>query len=464
MSTVSGLGSSQVTAQLSQVESRQQAPITNLDNQITGDKAEISAWGNISGAISTLSNALAGISNLSTINNRTATSSTTTVATATAKSSAATGTYSLTNVTLAKTQEIYSNLLGSGAATLSGGAGSLTFTLHSGKTEKVTVGSGSLTLNGIAAAINKADGGVQASVLGTAAGARLVLQSSATGSSQAFTVTGTGALARFAYAPGSAGTTEIKSQTASNAAFSVNGIPVTSASNTVSSAITGLSIALVGSGASTINVSSSPSTLSGAVSSVASSLNAAIATIAKEIVYKPAVTGSASSTATAGPLLGNFTATNLSSQLLSAVSGAAASGLSANAIGLSVSSAGAVSFDSSKFATAYAKSPTAVQTLIGNLYKSLDSISTAAIGGSGSSTNANGTTTKSTGSIGAETASLNGVITSINTQITQITKENKAALSILLNQYTTAENASTAASITQSYLDIFTNTSSTSSG
>jgi flagellar hook-associated protein 2 len=464
MSTVSALGSSQVTAQLSQVESRQQAPITALDTQITGEKAEISAWGNISGAISTLSTALAGISDVSTINNRTVTSSTTTVATATAKSSAATGTYDLTNVTLAKTQEIYSSLLGSGAATLSGGAGSLSFTLKSGKTEKVTVGSGSLTLNGIAAAINKAAGGVQASVLGTTAGARLVLQSSATGSSQAFSVTGTGALAQFAYAPGSAGTTEIKSQTASNAAFSVNGVPVTSTSNTVSSAVTGLSISLVGSGASTINVSSSPTTLSGAVSSVATSLNAALSTIAKEIVYKPAVTGSASSTATAGPLLGNFTATNLSNQLLTAVSGAAASGLSANAIGLKVSSAGAVTFDSTKFASAYTKSPSAVQALVGKIYKALDSISTAAIGGSGSSTNITGTTTKSTGSIGAQTVALNGVITSINTQITEITKENKAALAILLAQYTAAENTSTAASVTQSYLDIFTNTSSTSSG
>lgn len=465
MSTISGLGSAQVTAQLAQVEARQKAPITNLGNQISGEKTSISAWGTISGAISTLSNALAGIKNTSTINNRSVKSTTATVATATAAIGAQAGTYNLTGVTLAKPQEIYSSMLGSGGATLSGGAGALTFTLKSGKTETVSVGSGSLTLNGIAANINKAAGGVQASVIGTATGARLVFTSSATGSSAAFSVAGTGALAQFNYAPGSSATTETLAQTAANAALSLNGVPITSASNTISSAVSGVTISLVGSGNSTISVSSAPTALSGAVSSVATSLNAALSAIAKETAYVPPSSGSSSSTAKSGPLLGNFTASNLSNQMLTAVSAAAASGLSANTIGLTVSSAGAVSFNSSAFATAYASNPTAVQSLVGQIYKTLDSISTAAIGGSGSptSTSASGTTTKSTGFIGAQTTSEQSTVTSLNAQIAQITKENNAQLQILIAQYTASENTSAAASITQSYLSIFTGTS-TSSG
>jgi len=462
MTSVATLGSSQITSELSQVEARLQKPVTNLDNQITTDKADISAWGNISGAISTLASSLAGIKDVSTINNRVVTSTSTSVATASAAIGATVGTYSLTDVTLAKTQELYSGLLASGAATLTGGAGSLSFTLKSGKTDKVTVGSGSLTLNGVAAAINKAAGGVQASVVGTATGARLVLQSSSTGSSQAFSVTGTGALAQFSYASGSAGTTEIRSQKAVNAALSLNGVPITSKTNTLGSAVSGLTITLTGSGNSTLTVSSAPTELSSAVSSVATSLNSAIAAIAKEIKYVPASTATSSASATAaqaGPLLGNFTATNLSNQLLSAVSGAAASGVSAAGIGLSVSKTGAVTFDSSTFATAYAKSPTAVQALVTQLYTSLEGISTGAIGGGSGSA-----TSTSTGSIGAQTAALNGVITSINTQITEIDKENTAQIDILIQEYTAAENAQTAASITQSYLDIFTNSSGTSSG
>jgi flagellar hook-associated protein 2 len=466
MSTVSSLGSAQITSEITQVETRLQVPITSLDAQASADQADISAWGTISGAVSTLSKSLAGISDVSTINNRTVASTLTTVATATAAIGAQNGTYNLTGVTLAKSQETYSAIQASPTATLAGSAGSLTFTLASGKTESVAVGSGSLTLNGIAAAINKTPGGVQASVVGTSTGARLVLQSSSTGSSQAFSVAGTGALSVFSYSSATPGT-EVTPQKATDAAFNINGVPVTSKTNSVSSAITGVALSLVGSGATTVTVSSAPTALSAAVSSVATSLNAALSAIAKEIAFVPASSASStsSSTPTSGPLLGNFTATNLSDQLLTSVSGAAASGMSANAIGLTVSSAGAVTFNSTTFAAAYAQNPTAVQNLVGQIYGTLSTISTAAIGGSGSSiTNSSGTSTKSTGSIGAQTASLQGMITSINSQVSQMTKENDAQLEILVQEYTAAEDASTQASITQSYLDVFTGSSSSSSG
>jgi flagellar hook-associated protein 2 len=458
MSTVSSLSSASITAQIQQVETRQKAPITTLDNQITSEKSDISAWGVINGTISSLSTALAGISSVSTLTDRTANSTNSTVATATATNTAAVGTYDLTSVTLAKTQEIYSAELGSAAATLTGGAGSLTYTLKSGATTTVSIGSGSLTLNGIAAAINKAAGGVQASVLGTTAGARLVLQSSSTGSQQAFSVTGTGALAQFAYSSATAsGPNEIRSQTASNAALNINGVPVTSTSNTLASTITGLTINLTGSGTSTVSVSSAPSALSSALSGVAYSLNSAISAINKQTLFVPPNTSSASGSAQkSGPLLGNFTATNLSNQLLTAVSGAAASGLSANAIGLKVSSAGAVSFDSATFATAYAANPAGVQTLVADIYNSLSSLTTAAIGGSSDGV-------KTTSSIAGQTNALNAQITSINQQIAQITKDNNAQLEILVQEYTAAENAASKASITQSYLSIFNSSGSGSS-
>ena len=473
MSTVSSLGSAQISSEITQVEARLEVPVTVLNDQSKTDSADISAWGSISGAVSTLSKSLAGISDVSSINNRTVASTTTTVATATASTTAQTGTYAISGVTLATSQEIYSGLLGSGNAKLTGGAGSLTIDFPNSltssgkpKTETVAVGSGSLTLNGVAAAINKVAGGVKASVLGTSTSARLVLQSSATGSSQAFTVAGTGALAQFSYTSSTPGT-ETSAETAADAQFSVNGVPVTSATNTVSSAISGVTLTLAGKGSSTITVGSAPTALSSAVSSVATSLNSALSAIAKEIAFVPAssATSSASASAsaqkaTSGPLLGNFTATNLSDQLLTAVSGAAASGMTANSIGLTVSSAGAVTFNAGTFATAYAQNPTAVQSLVTQVYKTLDGISTAAIGGSGSSTNITGTTSKSTGSIGAQTASLQSSITSLASQAAQITKENNAQLEILVQEYTVAENASTQASITQSYLDIFTNPSS----
>jgi len=461
-STVSALGSSQISSQISQVEARLQQPITQLQTQAATDKADISAWGAIQGAVSTLSNSIAGISNISTINNRSATSTTSTVATATATNTAQTGTYNLSNVTLAKMQEIYSSVQGSGSAKIGSAAGSLSFTLKNGKTENVAIGSSDMTLNGIAQAINKVAGGVQASVVGTSGGARLVLQSSATGGSQAFSVSGTGNLARFDYSSGTATSTNASgsmtlAQAASNASFNINGVPVSNTSNTISNALSGVSIALAASGSTTLSVSSSPGAIAGALSTVATNLNAAVAAIAKQTAYVPAssASGTTTTSAKAGPLLGNFTATDMSNQLLTAVTGAAASGMTSNAVGFSVSSTGAVTFSSATFSAAYAKNPTAVTALVNQIYKGLDTVTSGALGGTGSNGSAG-----TTGSIAAQTQSFQSDITSINSQVTQIEKNNNAQLEILVQEYSAAEAASTSAQTTQAYLSIFTSTGS----
>jgi flagellar hook-associated protein 2 len=255
----------------------------------------------------------------------------------------------------------------------------------------------------------------------------------------------------------------VVTQSARNAALSINGVPITNAGNTLGSAISGVTLTLTGSGSTTVTVADSPAKLTSAVSLVASSLNSALSAIATQIKYVPASTGSGgSATAKAGPLLGNFTATNLSSQLLTAVSGAAASGISAAGIGLSISSTGTVTFSSATFSSAFAKNPTAVQSLVTQIYATLDGITTAATGTSaGSSTGTS--STSSTGSIGAQTSSLNAAITSIDSQITQINKQNNAQLEILVSEYSAAEAESTSAQVSAAYLSIFTGAGSGSS-
>lgn len=467
MSTVGSLSSSAIQSQVSAYQARLQAPITALQSQTTTEKADISAWGAIKGTVSTLSTALAGISNLASLTARSATSTSSSVAKATVTNSAQAGTYALSHVSLAHAQSIYSGLKTSGSASIGASAGSLTF-VQNGKTETVALGSGSLTLNGVAAAINKAAGGVSASVVSTTAGARLALQSSTTGSSQAFSVTGTGALAAFNFSP--SGTTTgswTVAQSAKNAALTVNGIPLSNASNTISSALTGVSLTLAGSGSTTVQVSKSSAAISSALSSVAKSLNAAVASIATQTKYAPpttttGTTTSSASAAKSGPLIGNFTATNLSYQLVSAVSGAAASGLTSNAIGLTVNSSGNIAFNQSTFGTAYASNPTGVQNLLTSIYNSLNNVTTGALGNGGKSTSGTAAP-NSSGSIGAQTTALNSQVTSINSQITQITKQNSSALQNLLTQYTAAETAASSASISQSYLSIFLSSTTSSS-
>jgi flagellar hook-associated protein 2 len=461
-STISSLSSAAIQSQLAQDETRLNAPITPLNNQETTDKADISAWGAIKGKVSSLSSALAGINDLSSLNSRSATSTSSGVATATVANSAAVGTYNITAVTLAKAQIIYSGILAS-SSNVGASAGSLTF-VQNGKTESVHVGTGSLSASGVAKAINAAGGGVEASVVKTQGGGRLVLQSSATGSSQSFKVTGTGGLARFSYSPSAPASAPGGSFThtslASNAAVDINGVPVSHSTNTIGSAVTGLTFNLTSSSTTgaTIKVSNSPAGLTAAFSSVASSLNSAIAGITSEIKYQPAVKSASASGSTAakvGPLIGNFTATNLQSQLLSAVSGAFASGISANSIGLTVSSAGVVAFAGSTFDTAYAKNPTAVGKLVSNIYTTLKDITSGALGSANSSTG---------GTLGAQTTALNADIASVTSQVATITKNNNQALQILVAEYATAESTAQNASITEDYLSLITNASSSGSG
>jgi flagellar hook-associated protein 2 len=569
MTAISSLSSADIKSQLTTDSSRLNAPIKVLDNQATTDKADISAWGAIKGKVSSLSSALAGIGNLSTLSNRAATSTSSSIATATVTNSAAVGTYDLTNVTLAKAQIVYSGVLSSGAK-VGASAGSLTFKFTSGS-KTLKIGSASLTASGIAKAINAAGDGVEASVVKTEGGGRLVLQSSATGSSQAFSVTGAGGLSHFSYSPSteyftssatatattaqsvyfgvaanttalgtSSGTLKFKfgsgsagksvqigsgsltasaiatainaksgslgveaslvttdgsdhlvlkstatgasqafsvsgtgglsnfsyspsaepftsTSTAANATVDINGVPVSNSTNTVGSAVTGLTIDLAGAGDTTIKVSNSPQGLTTAVSTVATSLNAAIAGITAEIKYTPATKssgGSGSTAATAGPLIGNFTATSLESELLQAVSGAEASGFSAASIGLSVSSAGKISFTSSTFQSAYNSNPTGVEKLVSSIYTTLNAITTGALG---SADNSSG------GTIAAQTTALDADVTSITSQVALITTDNNDALQILISEYATAETTAENATISEDYLSLITNASSSSS-
>jgi flagellar hook-associated protein 2 len=457
-STISSLSSADIQSQLTTDESRMNAPITALNNQATTEKADISAWGAIKGKVSSLSSALAGISDLSSLTSRAVVSTSSSVATASVGNSAAVGTYNITDVTLAKAQIIYSGVL-AGGAKVGASAGSLTF-VQNGKPKSVHIGSGSLTASGIAKAVNAAGGGVEASVVNTQGGARLVLQSSATGSSQAFTVSGTGGLARFSYSPSASGGSFTNTSLAKNAGLDINGVPVSHNSNTIGSAVTGLTISLAASSTTgtTIKVNNSPAGLTTAFSSVASTLNAAIAGITTEIKYTPAVksaSGSGSTAAAAGPLIGNFTATNLQSQLLTAVSGAEASGISAAGIGLTVSSAGTVSFTGSTFESTYQSNPTAVEKLVSNIYTTLKDITNGALGSADSTGG---------GTIGAQTTALDADVSSITSQVAAITKSNNEALQILVGEYSIAEAAAQNAAITETYLSLITNASSSGSG
>jgi flagellar hook-associated protein 2 len=139
---------------------------------------------------------------------------------------------------LAKAQTIYSGNLTS--ATDPVGQGGMTLTV--GATNyAVTVDSSNDSVNGLAAAINATGSGVRASVINDAGQYRLVVKGES-GAAKAFTLTAdAGAapgLTQFANAAMTIG------QTASDAAFTVDGVAYTRATNSFSDVVPGMTISL----------------------------------------------------------------------------------------------------------------------------------------------------------------------------------------------------------------------------
>jgi flagellar hook-associated protein 2 len=474
--TISSLFSSaEVKSIVGQLETRLQAPITIEQDQVKSDTAQISALGTVQGALSSLNGALSGIANPSGVNSVAATVSNSNV-TATAAASATTGTYNLTGIKLAQAQEVYSATFASGAAKVGSGSGGLTFAFASGGSASISITTGQDTVNGIATAINAANKGITASVVQTASGDRLVLSATKQGSGQAFSVTGSGGLTSLSYSTSGGASTLSLGQAARNASFSLNGVPVTESSNANLAVVNGVTLALAASGSSSVTVAASSNSLSAALSTFADKLNSAVTTIATQTAYQPAKSASASASgsqaAKAGPLLGNVAVEQIGQSLLSAVSDAAGSGLSANAIGLTVNGSGGITFDASKFSAAFLLNPTGVDQLVSQIQASVHNVVSGAIGSAGAtpaSGSATGTTAATTGTatgfLQASITNLQSTNTEINQQITLQQKLDVEQVSSLEAEFTTAETNTSGASTTLDFLNsLFTSSSSTSAG
>jgi flagellar hook-associated protein 2 len=360
------LSSSEISSLIQQASTAYQVPATALQSQEQPIQTQISALGKVQSALSSLQSALGGLSNVQSLAQNSVTTSPDGTVSASVTNAATPGTYNLSNIQLAQAQSVISS--GSASDSSSLGAGSIAIQVGSGPAVTVNIPSGQDTLTGIAEAINQADAGVQASVIYDGTSYHLVLTGSNTGAANAFTVTGSGGLASFSYTPGgtaggSSGLTQL--QAASDAGFSLNGIPVTSASNTVTGVVAGLSLTLTAAGSATVTVSQNVSALDQAADSVVSALNNVLQTISQYSSY--------SATNGAGPLLGDVGLQVLRNNLVNAISGQAR-GIAADTpyssladVGFTINSDGTVSLDDQTFENAAQANYSAVAGLIGGL-------------------------------------------------------------------------------------------------
>jgi len=308
--TAAGIGSGiDVNTMVSQLMAVEQRPVTLLQQQQASYQTQVSALGTLQSAVATLQSAMQGLANPATFEALSATSSNTSLLSATAASSAAPGNYSVSVGHLAQAQALAAAGLASQNNPSS--TGTLTLQVGSGAATVVTIDSSNNTLAGVASAINAADAGVTATIVndGSATPYRLVLSADNGGSANTIAVTN--GLAAGELHDAIAGLTQVVPP--QDATLTVNGVAVTSASNTITGAIPGVTLNLQTTGTTTVSVAADSSTIQANVNNLVNAYNALNSTIGGLTSYD-------ATTKTASPLTGDFTTQNLLTQVRSILS------------------------------------------------------------------------------------------------------------------------------------------------
>ncbi|SCC91061.1 putative Flagellar hook-associated protein 2 (FliD) [Thiomonas sp. X19] len=373
--SISGLVSGiNVQSLITTLSAAYQQPITLLQNQEQSYQTTLSAWGSVQNSLSSLQSAVGSLQNVTSLNNRTVNLNNTSAVSGTASANAPLGSYSLSNIVLAQTQSVYSQDFTS-ATNTAVGTGTLQIQVGSGSVTNISIGSGNNTLNGIAAAINGSNSGVNAAVIYDGTGYRLTLTGNNTGAANAFTVStsgATGALAALSYSAGASGGMT-QSQTAQNASVSINGLAITSATNTVSGAIPGVSLNLLqASGSTTLTVANDSSAFVTSVQSFVTAFNSTMSTLNQLTAFNGG-TGTSGSSGQSGPLIGNAGIQTLRTQLLNLISGQGigttpgSSYTSLGAVGLSLAQNGTLVLNSGTLNQALSSNYNAVAGLFGQV-------------------------------------------------------------------------------------------------
>ena len=238
------------------------------------------------------------------------------------------------------------------------------------------------------------------------------------------------------------GTAKNVTQPGQNANLSVDGYPVTSASNTVTGVINGVTLNLTGTNPDTainLNITQDNSGLSSQVSTLVGDISTALAFINNQNTVSSSSSGSSS---TSNVLMGNaslFTMKNsMVNTLLENIPGNSTYTTAAS-IGINFASDGTVSLDSDTFAAALSANPTetlnAVKTLSTDLYNSL-----------------NVYVDPHTGTINSIETSINTQITNINTQLTAVDNNCAQQAQQLENEYNNLEVLLEQSSQTQNFI------------
>jgi flagellar hook-associated protein 2 len=269
-STTTGLGTGIDVQQFVQLATAgAQANITNLQNEQTTLNSQTTALQQITTDLNNLQTAAQALSDpLGALDSQTATSSNSGVVNATASSTAASGEHTVTVANLATTSSYYTNPVATSSTPLTTGS----FSVQVGTNAPVTINvtSSNNTLDQLAATVNGQNDGVTANVINDANGSRLALVSNTSGAPGDLTVSGN-----------TTNLTFNKAVQGLNASLVVDGVPISSTTNSVAGAINGVTLSLAGPSTTAATISVTPDTSQAvtAVNAFVSAYNTAIGDI-----------------------------------------------------------------------------------------------------------------------------------------------------------------------------------------
>ncbi|MEJ8811111.1 flagellar filament capping protein FliD [Variovorax ureilyticus] len=377
MATISsvGVGSNlDLASLLTQLQTAESQPLTALDTKAKSFTSKLTAYGTVQSALSTLQTAAQKLSDPALFQTVTGTPTVSGILAATSTDPSSAGNYTIKVSQLAQAQSMIAT--GQASATTAIGSGKITidfgtitggtldaatgtytgsgFTAYSSRTAKsLTIDSPNNTLTGIRDAINAANAGVTASIVNDGSGTpyRLVLNSTTTGetSSMRISVNGDAALQSL-MGNDPAGTQNLKQTVAAqNAKLDVNGIAITSTTNTVKEAIQGTTLTLVQTGTTGLSMKANTSTVTSAINDFVKAYNSLQSTAKSLTAYD-------TDTNTGGALVGDTTLRNIMNrvrQVLATPQSTGANDLKVlNEIGVAFQKDGTLLVDSTKLASA----------------------------------------------------------------------------------------------------------------
>lgn len=363
-----------VTTLVSQLMAVERRPIDALNTKVSNTQSKISSWGTLTSLVSSFQSATRNLNG--SLQKLTATPSDASALAAVTDSSAVPGSYSVSVSQLAQSQNLVAPgqasstaAIGSGAATtvtfefgtVSGGT--LTNGIYSGATFSPSGTTGSIVIDGsnnslagIRDAINAAALGVTATIVNDGSGTpfRLALTSTSTGAASSLRISTSGGDAAIdsllAYDP--AGTQNlVQTRAAQNASLTVNGIAITSASNTVNGAVQGVTLNLrnVTAAPASLAVARDTAAIATAAAGFVDAYNAMASQMKSRVAY-------GTNGAAAGALAGDSTLRQMQDQLrdifLTPATGGSLSSLAQ--VGIAFQRDGVLQLDSSKLNSAIA--------------------------------------------------------------------------------------------------------------